>query len=210
MELVLYLMKKATWLTLKLQVTNGTCCIPDSNTCGASGQNALVTSLDWCDPYPKTTCSYDTAGQQGIDVASNKSIVGVGSDGVIKGRGLRFTNDVSNIIVQNVHLTYVNPQYIWGGDLIYMNGCDNIWIDHVKLSLVGRQMISMGFESSGRVTISNTEFDGQTPWSSSCDGHHYWTILGLGTGDTVSFYNNWVHHTSGRSPDLGYPNTWHL
>lgn len=49
-----------------------------------------------------------------------------------------------------------------------------------------------------------------TSWSATCDGHHYWTILGLGTGDTVSFYNNWVHNTSGRSPDIGYPNAWHL
>lgn len=156
-------------------VTDGECCIPTSNTCGSSGQNAIVTSLDWCDQYPKTTCTYDTAGQQGIDVASNKSIVGVGSAGVIKGKGLRFIDGAENIIVQNVHLTYVNPEYIWGGDLIYMDGCDNIWIDHVKLSLVGRQMISMGFDSSTsspaprsslfRATNTNTTFQaGESPF----------------------------------------------
>jgi hypothetical protein len=32
------------------------------------------------------------------------------------------------------------------------------------------------FFSGGRVTISNSEFDGQTSWSATCDGHHYWTM----------------------------------
>ncbi|RDW75601.1 hypothetical protein BP5796_06422 [Coleophoma crateriformis] len=91
-----------------------------------------------------------------------------------------------------------------------MDDTDLIWLDHVKVSLVGRQMISMGFNSNGRVTISSTEFDGQTSWSASCDGHHYWTNLCLGLNDKVSFYNNWLHDTSGRSPDIGYPSTWHF
>ncbi|RDW82267.1 putative pectin lyase F [Coleophoma cylindrospora] len=190
--------------------TDCECCIPTSNACGSAGQNAIVNSLTWCDPYPKTTCTYDKTGQSGLEVASNKSIVGVGDGAVIRGQGLRFVNGNTNIIVQNVHITDINPQYIWGGDAIYMDDTDLIWLDHVKISLVGRQMISMGFNSNGRVTISNTEFDGQTSWSASCDGHHYWTILGLGLNDKVSFYNNWLHHTSGRSPDIGYPSTWHF
>ncbi|QMW42660.1 hypothetical protein G4B11_006030 [Aspergillus flavus] len=103
--------------------------------------------------YPNTTT---------IDVASNKIIVGLGAKGFIRGSGLRLVNGASNVIIQNIHLTDINLGYIWGGDAIYMNGCDLIWIDHVKISLVDRQMISMGYESGGRVTISNTEFDGRT------------------------------------------------
>lgn len=100
-----------------------------------------------CDPYPKTTCSYDYAGTSSISVASNKSIVGVGDSGVIRGKGLRFVYGASNIIVQNIHITEINPQYIWGGDALNFDGTDLVWIDHVKISLIGRQMVSMGFNS---------------------------------------------------------------
>ncbi|KAL2890633.1 putative pectin lyase F [Ceratocystis lukuohia] len=183
------------------------CCIPNSNTCGSSGQNAIDV-INWCKDAPKIKCTYNNETR--IDVASNKTLIGLEDKGVLRGVGLRFTSGASNIIVQNVHITELNPEYIWGGDALSMTDCDNIWIDHVKISLVGRQMISMGFESSGRVTISNTEFDGRTSWSASCDGHHYWTILGMGTKDHVSFYGNWIHHTSGRGPDLGKDSVWHL
>ena len=66
-------------------------------------------------------------------VASDKTILGSGSDGVIKGKGLRMANGVSNIIIQNIHITELNPQYVWGGDAITLAGTDMIWIDHVKV-----------------------------------------------------------------------------
>jgi pectin lyase len=42
----------------------------------------------------------------------------------------------------------------------------------------------------GHVTISNSEFDGVTPYSATCNNKHYWALLGMGTGDQVSVYNN--------------------
>jgi pectate lyase len=48
----------------------------------------------------------------------NKSIVGVGSAGVIRGKGLRLLNGVSSVIIQSIHITELNPQYIRGGDAI--------------------------------------------------------------------------------------------
>jgi pectin lyase len=38
----------------------------------------------------------------GITVGSNKSLIGEGKTGVIKGRGLRMVNGVSNVIIQYV------------------------------------------------------------------------------------------------------------
>ncbi|KAJ5385830.1 hypothetical protein N7509_008371 [Penicillium cosmopolitanum] len=186
------------------------CCKPSSNTCGSSGQNAIdLDSSDWCGDYPTLTCTYDKAALEGIDVASNKSIVGVGSSGILRGKGLRIRNGVSNVIVQNIHITELNPQYIWGGDAITLDGSDLVWIDHVKTSLIGRQHFVAGYEASGRVTISNNEFDGQTSWSATCDGHHYWTVLGYGKNDKVTFTGNYIHHTSGRSPKLEFNSYWH-
>ena len=62
---------------------------------------------------------------------------------------------------------------MWGGDAIALAGTDNVWIDHVKISLIGRQFLVAGPEASGRVTVSNGDFDGRTRWSGSCDGRHY-------------------------------------
>ncbi|PQE19799.1 pectin lyase F protein [Rutstroemia sp. NJR-2017a WRK4] len=177
-------------------------CIPSSNTCGSAGQNAINAANNWCGDSPSVQVTYDKAGITGISVASNKSIVGVGSNAVIKGRGLRLQG-VSNVIIQNVHLTDLNPQYIWGGDLITLVGTDMIWIDHCKFSLTGRQMIVTGYEAAGRVTISNNEFDGATSWSASCNGHHYWTMLFLGAEDYITLVNNYIHTVSGRAPKVG-------
>ncbi|KAJ5390958.1 uncharacterized protein N7496_002026 [Penicillium cataractarum] len=208
---VILIDKEFNYLNSQGKCTDCKCCIPSSNSCGSSGQNAIdLDSSSWCGSYPTTTCTYDKAAIDGINVASNKSIVGVGSAGVIRGKGLRLVNGVSNVIIQNIHITELNPQYIWGGDAITLDGTDQVWIDHVKISLIGRQMFVAGYEASGRVTISNSEFDGQTSWSASCDGHHYWTVLGYGKNDKVTFTGNYIHHTSGRSPKLEFNSYWHV
>ena len=38
-------------------------------------------------------------------MGSNKSIVGVGSSGVIMGRGLQLSGGISNVIIQNILIT---------------------------------------------------------------------------------------------------------
>ncbi|KAF1363893.1 polysaccharide lyase family 1 protein [Lizonia empirigonia] len=180
-------------------------CRPDSNTCPDDGGQDAINGPDWCtnSDYPTVSVTYDSAALTPINVSSNKSIVGEGSKGVIRGKGIRFANGAQNVIVQNVHFTELNPQYIWGGDAITLAGTDLIWIDHVKISLIGRQHIVAGYDPSNRVTISNTEIDGSTSWSASCDNHHYWALLFIGSGDTITFQGNYIHHTSGRSPKVG-------
>lgn len=65
---------------------------------------------------------YDKAGVLGMTVTSNKSLIGQGSKGVIKGKGIRMVSNVKNIIIQNVRFTEINPQYVWGGDAITVDG----------------------------------------------------------------------------------------
>lgn len=160
----------------------------------------------WCDNYqpdaPKVDVSYDKAASLGISVGSNKSLVGVGSKGVIKGKGIRMVSGANNVIIQNIHITQLNPEYVWGGDAITLNDVDMIWIDHVTTSLIGRQHIVLGTEADNRVTISNCHIDGTTEWSATCDGHHYWSIYFAGSGDMVTFKNNKITATSGRAPKV--------
>jgi pectin lyase len=103
---------------------------------------------------------------------------------------------------RNIHITALNPQYIWGGDAITIAGSDLIWIDHCKISLIGRQFVVLGTTASNRVTISNTEFDGSTSWSATCDNHHYWAIYLTGSSDLVTMKGNYIHHASGRGTKI--------
>ncbi|KDO15846.1 hypothetical protein SPRG_18619, partial [Saprolegnia parasitica CBS 223.65] len=69
-----------------------------------------------------------------------------GQRGVIVGKGLWLRGD--NIILQNVHVTNLNPQSL------------KIWIDHVKISNVGRLMLTT--DGANSITVSNCDFDGET------------------------------------------------
>lgn len=189
--------------------TTATGCRPASNKCPGNGGQDAINNANWCTNgnagagATSIQVKYDTAGTSPINLGSNKSIIGVGNKGVIRGKGLRIANGAKNIIIQNIHITDLNPQYIWGGDAITLDGADLVWVDHCKISLIGRQMFVAGYGASNRVTVSNTEFDGSTSWSATCNGRHYWTILLLGSSDLITLKGNYIHHTSGRSPKVG-------
>ncbi|KAF7887520.1 hypothetical protein EAF00_009814 [Botryotinia globosa] len=201
-----------TWdFTTTMGTTTEKGCTPRSNTCtNGAGQDSIDIN-GWCevsanaDPsLPKPTVTYDTAGipPNAIKLGSNKSIVGVGAAGKIKGRGF-YISGAKNIIIQNVEFVEMNPKYIWGGDAISVDGTDLLWIDHVKISRIGRQFITMGPGASNRVSVTNSEFDGTTLWSAKCNNHHYWTLYFTGSQDTVTFKGNYIHNTSGRGPKVG-------
>jgi len=111
---------------------------------------------------------------------------------------------VSNIAIRNLTITNINPQIVWGGDALNIDNADRIWIDHVRVSLIGRQCFVTGFGTASNVTLSWNEFDGRTPFSATCNGSHYWLMLNAGDGDTITMSNNWIHNTSGRGPHAGH------
>ncbi|OKL55774.1 putative pectin lyase B [Talaromyces atroroseus] len=160
----------------------------------------------WCTNYepdaPSATVTYDNAGILGITVASDKTILGSGSSGVIKGKGLRIVSGASNIIIQNIAVTDINPKYVWGGDAITVDDADLIWIDHVTTARVGRQHLVLGTSADNRVTVSNCFFDGLTDYSATCDGYTYWGIYLDGDSDLVTLKGNYIYHFSGRSPKI--------
>ena len=148
--------------------------------------------------------SIDAAGRRPLAVGSNKTLIGVENNAIIKGKGLTLMGKVSNIIIRNISITDINPQYIWGGDAITVNDASDVWIDHNYFARIGRQMIVTGADGPARnVTISWNEFDGKSAYSAYCDGNHYWNLLMLGLNDTITFSNNYIHNTSGRAPHAG-------
>jgi pectin lyase len=121
--------------------TTATGCRPASNTCPGNGGQDAINSANWCTNgnagagSKSVQVTYDNAGVTAINLGSNKSIIGVGNKGVIRGKGLRIANGAKNIIIQNVHITELNPQYIWGGDAITLDKADLIWIGTYLQSL---------------------------------------------------------------------------
>ncbi|KXH43416.1 pectin lyase [Colletotrichum simmondsii] len=171
----------------------------------ASACQVAINKDSWCDNYqssaPSVSVTYNKAGLNPIKVASNKSIIGSGSKGVIVGKGLRIAG-AENVIIQNIKIENINPKYVWGGDAITLDTTDNVWIDHVTTSKIGRQHLVLGTSASGKVTVSNSEFDGQSDYSATCDGYHYWVNYFAGSSDTITYMNNYIHHFSGRAPKV--------
>ncbi|EEY69126.1 polysaccharide lyase, putative [Phytophthora infestans T30-4] len=133
-----------------------------------------------------------------MNVKGNKTVRGIGKSGVI----------------MNIYIIELNRHVVWGGDARLQQRQH----DHQQHLDRPRQGFSCG-SSNARVTkkagvatmtVSNSDFDGNTDYSSTCDGHHYWTFLFYGRNTGVSMFNNYVHGTSGRSPKLGGNKNEHI
>ena len=183
------------------QVTEAGCM---ANACPhGGGQWAIDGANHFCQSKPPATVTYDKAGLQRLKIGSNKTLLGVGAHAGIQGMGLFIGSGAHNVIVRNLTLSDINPRVVWGGDALTLDDADGVWIDHDTFARIGRQMIVTGWGSATHVTISNNEFDGRTPYSATCDGHHYWVWLFLGHHDTLTLIGNYVHDTSGRAPHSG-------
>nr|XP_036577598.1 pectin lyase A 2 [Colletotrichum truncatum]KAF6784632.1 pectin lyase A 2 [Colletotrichum truncatum] len=210
-ELVQYLgdsQPRVILLTKTFDFTNaeGTATEPGCAPWGNGPKCQLAINANgWCDNYQKgakvASITYNKAGTNPIKVASNKSIIGQNMAGILIGKGLSIRGS-KNVIIQNIKIQNINPKYVWGGDAITLDNTDNIWIDHVTTSKIGRQHLVLGTSACGKVTVSNCEFDGQSDFSANCDGYHYWNALFLGSNDQVTFMNNYLHHFSGRAPKV--------
>ncbi|CUA68994.1 hypothetical protein RSOLAG22IIIB_08246 [Rhizoctonia solani] len=171
-------------------------------TCSPNPQLA-INANNWCSAdAAKVSVTYKKAGTSGILVGSNKTILGKGSSGWIKGKGLRLSGS-TNVIIQNIRISDLNPQYVWGGDAIGLEGASKIWIDHNYIQSIGRQFIVSHFDPNTQITISNNYFNGQSTWSTGCDEHHYWTFYFVGKADQITFARNYIYHTAGRGPKVG-------
>lgn len=207
--------------TYDFRGTAGTCnncagCIPEYySKCPGKGQLAIDNGQGWCSGKPPHPVTYDKAGLDPIRMGPNKSVIGITPDAGIRGKGLLIAH-VKNVQLQGFVVDNINPEYIWGGDGVTIRDSDLVWIDRLTFRLIGRQFIVTGYQSAGRVTISNCFFDCETKWSSTCDNSHYWTVLGYGKSDKVTFSGNLMKHCSGRSPRIANPDNqggdsvWHV
>ncbi|KAG8159335.1 hypothetical protein KVR01_010996 [Diaporthe batatas] len=177
-------------------------------------QVALGLGGDWCNrekpDAPKVQgLEFNKAGISPLWIRSHKTIIGSGDKGIIVGRSIRMMG-VENIIIQNVKFTSINEKYVWGGDGLDVWASNNIWLDHITISRVGRQMVVVHEGSNKNITISSVHFDGFTEYSSKCGTEsstsHYWGSKFAGPDDAITFIYNYMDHFSGRAPQVGDKN----
>lgn len=178
----------------------------DRKSCSATNGGQLYLgdlSCGGSDNVAVSSVSYDVAGTEPLSVGSNKSILGVGGKGGIKGKGMSLKKNASNVIIQGVEFSTINPGVVWGGDALDMQGGNTkIWVDHCKFSSTGRMFIVSHYDGSS-ATLSNNEFDGVTTTSATCNDNHYWTMMFIGKNEKITLDKNYFHQVSGRAPKLG-------
>lgn len=167
--------------TSNFQACNAYACTPDS------GGQVLLNTLGGCGSKPTFDVTLDTAGYNGLDINSDTTLVGI-NGATLNGKGLRFTR-IKNVIIQNIKITNINPQAVFGGDALYFHGSSKIWIDHVTTSSIARQHYAFDIRGNDVITISNSFIDGATKFSATCDGHTYWGLELLGENDKITFYS---------------------
>jgi pectate lyase len=172
----------------------------------------LTSNITHCDGKTLFDVTYKKAALNPLMVGSNKTLIGIGKTGVLKGKGLRL-NGVSNVIIRNLSFTDIGHGLVFGGDALNVSQASKVWIDHNYFSRIGRQMIVSGSgDHTAEVTdmtVSWNEFDGRNEYSPYCNGHHYWNLLFYGKGN-FTFANNYVHDFSGRAPAINSDTIVHL
>jgi len=136
------------------------------------------------------------------DVASNKTIIGVGSGSGITGGGLDI-DGVSNVIIQNLNFRS------WSDDAINLqDGSTRIWIDHNDFNFNGADGALDIKRGSDFITVSWNKFS----------NHDKLALLGHSDGNgsqdrgrlRVSYHHNWFNGTNQRHPRVRFGNAVHV
>lgn len=130
-----------------------------------------------------------------INVASNKTLIGLGAGSAIEGATLSIS-DKSNVIIKNLSIGNVNPDLVEGGDAVSIEYSDNVVVDHVKFSMISDGHVDI--RNNSTVTLSYNEFDGYNPYV--CANQHWYT--NLVSDSKATFHHNFWNYTAGRNPKL--------
>ena len=134
-------------------------------------------------------------------VASNKTILGVGSNATITGGGLNLSS-VRNVVIRNINFTG------WGDDAINVQeSATNIWVDHNSFSngYDGAVDIKRG---SDFITVSWNRFSNH---DKTCLLGHSDDNAAQDTGHLrVTYHHNWFNGTNQRHPRVRFGNPVHV
>lgn len=177
----------------------------EGTTGGAGGETVTVDTFDELNEYVEADEPYVIRVEGRIQVephgyemrvASDKTIVGVGTDGHIDGGGFFLGEGTSNVIIRNLTIsgTY-DPNDPDGKendfDAIQMDTADHVWIDHNHLTQMGDGLIDSRKDTTN-LTVS---------WNVFSDHNK---TFGIGWTENVTsqitIHHNWFLDTHQRNP----------
>ncbi|WP_030263766.1 pectinesterase family protein [Streptomyces violens] len=131
-----------------------------------------------------------------IDVASDKTIVGVGTSGEIVHGELHLNPGTHNVIIRNLTIRDSYVEGDWDGkttdfDAVQMDSVHHVWIDHNRFTHMGDGLLDVR-KNSEYVTVSYNRFDTHNK------------AFGIGWTDDVrtqiTIDHNWFRGTKQRNP----------
>ncbi|MFE2754698.1 polysaccharide lyase family 1 protein [Actinosynnema sp. NPDC059335] len=133
-------------------------------------------------------------------VASNKTIIGIGTGSTIAGHGLNVAN-ASNVIIRNLNFRD------WADDAINVQYSTRVWIDHNSLR--------NGYD--GAIDIKRASDCVTVSWN-KISSHDKTMLLGHDDGNggedrgklRVSYHHNWFDGTNQRHPRVRFGNPVHV
>lgn len=170
----------------------------ESTTGGGDGEVVVARTAEELAGYagrkePATILIEGTlTGSGKLTIASNKTLLGVGSSATIKNAELGM-NGVSNIVIRNLTIRDAR-------DAIALRGTHHVWVDHCQLSDCGDGLLDITNQSDF-VTVSWTRFS----------DHHKTMLINSGTSkpEDMGHLNTTIHHcwfdgADTRNPRAGY------
>ncbi|WP_433926318.1 polysaccharide lyase family 1 protein [Sorangium cellulosum] len=136
-----------------------------------------------------------------VDVASDKTIVGVGTSGELEGIGLNLRRS-SNIIVRNLKIHHVLASS-GNGDGIHMDESHNVWIDHCELWADSPAVNSDKDKYDGLIDATHESSDITISWTYL---HDHWKGMLVGSSDNddsdrrITFHHNRINNVNSRLP----------
>ncbi|MER7175911.1 hypothetical protein ABT367_31290 [Streptomyces mesophilus] len=131
-----------------------------------------------------------------IVVASDKTLVGVGTSGEIVHGELHLNPGTSNVIIRNLTIRDSYVEGNWDGkttdfDAIQMDSVHHVWIDHNRLTRMGDGLLDIR-KDSDYITVSYNRFENHNK------------ALGIGwtenTRTRITIDHNWFLGTKQRNP----------
>jgi pectate lyase len=145
-----------------------------------------------------------TRNESRLTIASNKTLIGIGSGrgAAIRGASLLIGSS-SQVILRNLRIYDINPHLVEAGDGITLEESSHIWLDHLLLEQISDGFVDIGSADStldDYITLSYNHINGRTAYL--CGGHH--NFVNFVDNGHVTYHHNWFDNGGGRNPKIGH------
>jgi len=179
---------------------------------GSLGPTVAATTIDELKMYLGSPNPYVVTvsgliqGADSVDVTSNKTLLGIGSEAHLQGIELSLSGS-RNVIIRNMAVSHVIADGAGtANDAIVLTGAMNVWIDHCELF---SDMTHGKDYYDGLVEIKN---GAAFVTVSNCNIHDHYKVSLISSGDEqvgdtvirATYHHNYFHNVGSRLPSIRF------